>query len=148
MKKLLSLAFALLLFAAPAFAANSSSSCDGGVDEGYNNQVRKVTCEFTADDTTGAFDTVTFTAYGYVEKVVTNPGTTAPTDNYDVAITDADGANICSTNLDNRDTATSEQALCISGHPVWLSGVNTITITNNSVNSATTKLKIWYRRFP
>lgn len=146
MTMLMRIILLVLAMAATAMAANSSSECDGGVLEGYNNQVLRITCDFTADDATGAYDTVTFDTYGYLIKVVTNPGSPAPTDNYDIAITEENGANICSTNLDNRDTANSEQALCVSGNPVWLSGVHTITITNNSVNSAVTELTLWVKR--
>jgi hypothetical protein len=41
---------------------------------------------------------------------VTNPGATAPTDNYDIVVNDADGVDVAAGVLANRDTANSEQA--------------------------------------
>ena len=41
---------------------------------------------------------------------MTNPGATAPTDNYDIVVNDADSVDVAAGVLANRDTANSEQA--------------------------------------
>jgi hypothetical protein len=47
---------------------------------------------------------------GYIVRVVTNPGTPAPTDNYDVTLGDEDGVEVMGGTLSNRDTTASEQS--------------------------------------
>lgn len=78
---------------------------------------------------------------GFVSKVVTNPGSTAPTDNYDLACGDpSDTAlDVFGGALANRDQTNTEQVYpVISGAtmPVFASTC-TLQLTNNSVNSAT-----------
>ena len=48
---------------------------------------------------------------GAIVRVVTNPGATAPTDNYDITLVDDDGVDIIAGELANRDTSTSEQLI-------------------------------------
>ena len=93
---------------------------------------------------------LTATAFSdYIEKeiqgmycimAVTNPGSTAPTDNYAIVLNDADGCDIFGGELNNRDTATSEQAVPKMGNvygarPILTSSL-TFTLTGNSVNTA------------
>jgi len=85
----------------------------------------------------------------YVCLVVTNPGTTAPTDNYDITLTDEDGIDIMGGQLANRDTADSESAVPKIGTVYGcrpIDGTITLNITNNSVNSATGTVKVWILR--
>lgn len=59
----------------------------------------------------GAADLVTAGNYaGDVVSLVTDPGAAAPTDNYDVTITDAEGYDVLQGAGANRDTANTEQA--------------------------------------
>jgi len=76
---------------------------------------------------------------GCVALVVTNPGSPAPTDNYDITITDPSGVDIMGGELANRDTANSEQVvpkINTSFGCRITEGPITLNITNNSVNSA------------
>lgn len=87
---------------------------------------------------------------GYVFLVVTDPdGTTAPTDNYDITLTDANSVDVMGGELSNRDTANSEQAVplidAVFGSR-FVKGPLTITITNNSVDSAGIVVKVFYYR--
>jgi hypothetical protein len=85
----------------------------------------------------------------FVCLVVTDPGTTAPTDNYDITITDADGVDIMGGQLLNRDTANSEHAVPKIGSAYGcrpFQGTMTVNIINNSVNSATGEVKVWILR--
>lgn len=60
----------------------------------------------------GAADLVTPGVYaGRVIALVTDPGTTAPDDNYDITITDAEGYDVMQGAGANRDTANTETAV-------------------------------------
>lgn len=60
----------------------------------------------------GAADKVTAANYaGDVLALVTDPGATAPTDNYDITITDPDGYDVMQGAGADRDTANTETAV-------------------------------------
>ena len=60
----------------------------------------------------GAADLVTAGSYaGRVIALVTDPGSTAPDDNYDITITDAEGYDVMQGAGANRDTANTETAV-------------------------------------
>ena len=136
--KLFAAVAVMVLAAVPAFAAGSSTT-QAGTLQGDGIAITTVT--FTADDTDGSIPTLVVGIPGqsYIFKVVTNPGATAPTDNWDVVITDADGADLLGGAGLNRDEATSETAYPLSGTtPVYayVAESPTIAITGNSVNDA------------
>lgn len=86
-------------------------------------------------DSGGAYTETVFMR-GWLVKVVTDPGATAPTDNYDLTLIETlGGADALGGALNDRDTATTE----IYPHPVsnpgvsvicYLNGYYTITIAN------------------
>lgn len=63
---------------------------------------------------------------GFLCRVVTNPGSAAPDDNYDLTVADADGVSLLGTGGDNRDTAVSEQI--IPSVPIAVDGILTVSI--------------------
>lgn len=83
---------------------------------------------------------------GRVIAVKTNPGTTAPTDNYDLDIL-ADGVDIMGAALDNRDTATTEWAIPLCGTLAWNPPLRAETLTvrssGNLVANATCEIEIY-----
>lgn len=86
--------------------------------------------------------------YGWAVKAITNPGSTAPTDNYDIALKDPDDSSIDALTglLADRDTSNSEQVyLLVSGAatPIFLAGNYTFALSNNAVNSATGQLILY-----
>ena len=83
----------------------------GSVTLAYNETkfVKTVTWEWTSDASGDASGTDTKVLNGIPLRFVTNPGSTAPTDDYDIVINDADSVDIASGGLGNRDTSTSEQ---------------------------------------
>lgn len=86
---------------------------------------------------------------GYIIRVVTNPGDTAPTDDYDITITDAEGCDVMGGELANRDTSTSEQAVPKIGSAyggAYVEGQLTLNVSGNSVGSATGKVVIYIER--
>lgn len=130
---------------------------DDGTDrKGQCCNVKKVIASWTSDDTTGAVSGTTGKIVGRLIKAVTDPGSAAPTDNYDIAITDEEGVDVlavCQSTLANRDTANTEQVyflvldaagtpLAQSVHPVVCDAL-TISVTAAG-NSKTGQLILYY----
>jgi hypothetical protein len=130
----------------------TKTSDDATISWGYERtrKVRKIVIDFTADAADGSVPALSLTnLHGYVLKVVTNPGSTAPTDNWDIVLnSDSD------TSLDhfagtllNRDTANTEAVYpLVSGAacPIWLEPKTySLAISGNSVNSATGQITIY-----
>ena len=90
----------------------------------------------TASNVTNA----TFVFDGYAVLGVTLPGSTAPTANYDITITDSDGVDVFGGALEDRSATVKEQAFPQDSNGLgggrFCFGALTLTITNNSVNSA------------
>ena len=84
---------------------------------------------------------------GRLLQIATDPGSTAPQANYDIAITEGGGADVLLGVGANRHTSNSEVAVIESNgaHGVY-AGTDTLTIaiTNNNVNSAGISIKIYY----
>ncbi len=86
---------------------------------------------------------------GKILAIETNPGATAPTTLYDIALDDAEGQDVLETvGADRSATATEKASVVYSGteiHPeVAKSDVLTFKITNNAVNSAIIVTKIYF----
>lgn len=113
--------------------------------EATRDGVRRVVLTCTADAADGSFPEFDLTGLeGTLLAVQTNPGATAPTDNYDVTLVDGDGLDRFNGVGLNRDTTTSERVV-ISGAPfVAIGEALTLTITGNSVNSAVIVITIYY----
>lgn len=120
-----------------------SFTYDDGFDQsGARRSIRKVVCTWTSDASGDATGT-TGKIVGTLVKATTNPGSAAPTDDYDITLTDEDGVNIltaCQSTLANRDTSNSEERyflvldaagtpLAQSVHPV-VCGAITVTVAN------------------
>ena len=112
--------------------------------------------DWTADSVDATVpSTATGTAYtdqikgAKVLMALTDPGATAPTDLYDITITDAYGVDVFGGELGNRSTSSSEQALPKIGSgygPRPVEGALTFNLTNNSVNSATGQVRVFFER--
>lgn len=115
--------------------------------QGY---VRKVQIDWIADAADGSVpDTVLPRIEGRLYELTTNPGATAPTDNYDLTLEDAEAIDRLQGVGANRDTANTEVAAIVySGStihpPVSLADVLTLKLANNSVHSATGRILILY----
>lgn len=119
--------------------------------------IRKIVADWVSDDTTGAVTGTTKKISGELIKAVTDPGATAPSDDYDVAITDEEGVNVlgnCVDNLADRDTANTEEVYFLVSnlaatdpggniHPVVCDKL-TIAVTNAG-NSKAGQLILYYR---
>lgn len=92
-------------------AASMEFTFDEGDDEtGNRRHVRKVVATWVSASDGTASNTIKMV--GRLVKAVTNPGSAAPTDNYDVTLTDEDGIDVlagCDDDLADRDTTTTEE---------------------------------------
>lgn len=132
---------ALLLIATQSFAACPITYEDKGMI-----QVITFTC---GTDTAGSAvyaNVTTKPLFGYIFLAETNPGTEAPTDNYDIVLNTATGVDVFGGNLMNRDTTNTERAVPLTVG--WIDGTLTLAVTNNSVNNAAFVLKVWLYREP
>jgi hypothetical protein len=138
--------FFLLLLPSFAFAAVGTVSVSRSFDHyekvGARKVVEKVTISWTASSSDGSVPDTNIDLKGFVLKAITDPGSTAPTANYDIAFGDPEDTALDAFDgaLQNRATATTEQkAVVLSGatEPVFLDGTYQLQITNNLVNSAT-----------
>lgn len=143
MKKFI-LAAIMVLFAANAFAAGSVTTTGPTFLE---SQIYTITYAWTGDASNG---TVPATAgpeiEGFVLMAVTDPGSTAPTDNYDITLTDGDSVDVFGAELSNRDTLLSEQAIPKVGSDYkkrYVKGTLTLNLSNNSATSATGTVKVY-----
>lgn len=126
-----------------------SVTSDSIVNAGYSNRkrIRKIVIDWTADAAAATVPNLTLSnIYGYVIKAITNPGSTAPTANYDIALGDPEDTALdaLAGALQNRHTSTTEQVYPTgsgSTVPIWLDkGDYTLSVSNNAVNSATGRI--------
>lgn len=114
--------------------------------------VRELTFTCTADSTDGSFLAMVFSQTHldklvgfYLYKLVTNPGTTAPTDNWDFTITDADGLDVLGGSGADRHTTTSTMLAPKLNSTTYFAqpalGPWTLNITGNTTNSAIIVIK-------
>lgn len=120
-------------------------------------KIRKVIADWTSDDTTGAVSGTCKKITGTLIKAITDPGATAPTDNYDIAITDEESFDVltnCVDNLADRDTANTEEVYFLVSnlaatdpggvvHPVVCDAL-TFAVTNAG-NSKQGQIILYYR---
>lgn len=129
---------------------------DGGDGKGGHCNVRKVIADWVSDASAGTASGASRKIVGRLVKCVTDPGSPAPSDNYDINITDEQGIDVlaaCQSALADRDTANSEEVyflvkdtagtpLAQSIHPVVCNAL-TVSITNAG-NSKTGQIILYY----
>jgi hypothetical protein len=137
--KILSAALGLLLLASQAWAVGT---CTTSIRRSLTNASLRVVTFTWTDDTNGTTCTLTRDANetGWVYMADTDPGATAPTDNYDFALADAVGSDLDPSDLLlNRDEANTERVNLTQPYV----GTITATLSGNSVNNATGVLRLW-----
>lgn len=161
------MAILLCLSPLPCFAAGSSVSYSS--HQNLDNVMRTVTLAWVGDDTNGtipATSTDSLTLTGTTQTVTSfiqgyylcdaeiNPGSTAPTANYDIAITDSGGASLTNGALDDL-SATVTQIRRMSGYSgptnTWsgchyVKGPLTLTWSNTTVASSTGTITLYLSR--
>ncbi len=132
--------------------SSNTLTSDSIINIGYSEskRVRKIIVDWVGDDATGAVPNLTLSnLQGYVIKAITNPGSTAPTSNYDIALGDPldNSLDALASLLNNRSATVTEQVYTnVSGAttPIWLDkGDYVLSVTNNSVNSATGQIVLY-----
>ena len=84
---------------------------------------------------------------GKILRVVTNPGSVAPTDNYDITLSDIDGLDIFEGLGANRDTANSEEFVpYISTYGQVVTQDDLSLAITNAGNSKTGAIKIYLEK--
>jgi len=143
----------LLLFSGSVWAAGTVTQATDVID-GYQ---RTITFTCTGDSGDGSFPATAMSAASlahvkgwFLLKIAVNPGATAPTVDSDLTLTDGDGIDILDGNgtdlIHNTDSkATYGQ---VDGMPITqpVQDAWTLTITNNSVNSAIIVIKLTFFR--
>jgi hypothetical protein len=143
---------AFLMLHGMAFAAGTVTQ---KVDKYPNANLQVLTFSWTADaaaatiPSTATSDANTQAIIGwYVWAIETDPGSTAPTPNYDIVINDANGFDIAGGQLANRSATATERVIPKLDATASLYGASlinsalTLVITNNLVNSATGTVKL------
>jgi hypothetical protein len=85
----------------------------GSVSITYSNTragAKSVSWSWTSDASGDVSGTDTAYISGTALRWVTNPSSTAPSDNYDIVVNDTDGVDVAAGVLANRDTSNSEAA--------------------------------------
>jgi hypothetical protein len=107
--------------------------------------VKWVSWSWTSDASGDVSGTDTKSLDGQVVRWATNPGSTAPDDNYDIVVNDEDGIDLAGGGLVNRDTANSEQVIPggDADPGAAFNGVLSLVVSNagNAKNGA---LKMYY----
>ena len=109
--------------------------------------VKMITFEFTSGEGAyaGAASAATTKAYdGEILQVMTDPGSTAPSDNWDLTITDPDSIDLLKGNGADRDTATTEYIVGSTTSMLPASGLLTFNVTNAG-DQKTGTVYVWIR---
>ena len=132
---------------------------DGQDGVGRHGRINKIIIDFLTDDSGGTATVTTRKIVGELIKIVTDPGSAAPTDNYDVTIVDEEGVSVVSacqnaSLLGTRDTANSEETylhlLNADNTPVGMAAYpvvcDKLTVAlANAGNAKTTQVILYYR---
>lgn len=140
--------------------SSTTVTYDDGVDgSGLRGSIRRLLIDFTTDDTTGSVACTTRKIVGRLIKIVTDPGSAAPSANWDVVLTDEEGIDL-SIHMDDvaiaaliaRHTTNSEETYLpledtagtgrVGAFPVVCDKL-TVTV-NNAGNSKTGQIILYY----
>ena len=103
----------------------------------------KITIDWVGDSANGTVPTLVLQGVqGYLVQAITNPGSTGPTDNYDITLVDSEAADRAAGGLVDRDTANTEVKV-FDPAPFLDGGDLTVTWANTSVNNATGRLILY-----
>ena len=137
-------------------AAFGAGSWETSIPRHYEDEsVKTLTLEWTADAAAATVPNYSFTTIdkAFVSgwnlfMVVTDPGATAPTDNYDITILDQYSVDVAGGELEDRDTTNTEQVVpsigSAYGGRTIDGGTVTVTVSNNAVNSASGKIILFF----
>ena len=120
-----------------------SIAVNGQVDFGVNGRYRTLRLLCTADETDGSFDlaipddAMAFIGGWILERILTKPGGTAPTDASDLTLTDPEEATADLLATEGADIIDATSTLItVLTAPVPLYAAHVLHVANNIVNSA------------
>lgn len=109
---------------------------------------------YVADESGGTVPDLTISGYRgqYICQIWTTPGSTQPTDNWDLYLK-YDGGDVLKAGGENRDTANTEVTYPViqassNGGCAYIPGDLTLSVSGNSVNSATATILLIFSRTP
>ena len=144
MKRIYTAVAVVLILASIALAASSVTQTYDSVSA----DLSVLEYSWTAD-TDGSISNAVSTRYieGYIVLVETDPGATAPTAAYDIELLSNDGSDLMGGQLADRSATDAEAEVAKIGGDVYgprlVNSNITLSITNNSVNSATGIVRIF-----
>ena len=155
MKKWLGIFLGLMLIASPAFALGGLTVSSGTITSWSDeiigpSGIRLLQISYVTASSGGTFTVITdHDINGWILKVQTDPGATAPTGDYDIDLDDANGEDIMGGALEDRSATVTESSRgLLNGNyqPVENYGTITIQVTTAG-NSKTIEILIWYLPF-
>lgn len=115
------------------------------IDYGSSSgSIRSVTWSWLTDASGDANGVATVPLSGQALRFSTNPGSAAPTDDWDAVVNDKDGVDVAAGVLANRDTSNSEQAYPAANTYHAFDGTLTLVVTNGG-NAKTGTITMYYR---
>lgn len=115
-----------------------------------NNVIAEYDIEVTTNSA-GAFTTAAIQVdpiTGFMMMGVTDPGSTAPSVDYDISILDDEGVDVFGGELNDRSATASEQAKPKIGNAYddrWVNSSLSIALANNTAAAATTQIKLFVK---
>lgn len=120
----------------------------GSVSITYSDHetVKYVQWSWTSDASGDVSGTDTKVLSGVALRYATNPGSTAPTDDYDIVINDEDSIDIAAGGLADRDTSNSEQLLTGGDAKDGAAFMGVLSlVVSNAGNAKAGVLRMYYR---
>jgi hypothetical protein len=138
----------LLMLLVPGLALGAASVCTVDAPQSNGDGMFSQLIQWTGSTVNGSFTQcdLTYPVNGVLYYVETDPGTPAPTDNYDITFTDDMGLLITVPNCDNATTEVVKPTATGTAQtvPVW--GRLLLDIANNSVASAKGKIRLFWSK--
>lgn len=122
------------------------------VSKQVSDEVLVIQAAWTGDASDGSVPntTVVLPQAMWLVSMLTKPGATQPTDNYDIALNDGLGVDVLGGAGANRDTANGEQVVpavgSFNGPRFCKAGAHTLAISGNSVNSAIGTIQLFFSK--
>lgn len=151
MKKIVSI-LVIILFLMVHVTAMGAGTATYTITEPRDGKAMIINVSVTDDGASGTTATFDNVVGWWFCSMETNPGSTAPTDNYDIALNTAGGFDILGGAGENRDTASTETAYptidSTTGQKacVPVNSPLTMSVSGNSVANAVIGIKFFFQR--
>jgi hypothetical protein len=115
---------------------------------GFKKALEIITVTWVADSGDGSVTAISLgRVNGVIERMVTVPGSPAPTADYDITVTDSNSVDVMGgAGADRSDTTAQEAASALDTFRRRVSDTLTLSISGNSVNSAAGTVRLYVRK--